>query len=103
MQWIAENDCFVQILLQNGFDPYRSDTLLMAHKYGVLKFVQCLGYGADKGLMKGHTIVEGYYVDGQVNVTHMIGIDAVLGSKFYGPKNSRSFARSSKHFQHDDL
>jgi hypothetical protein len=117
-EFMSDSGCFVEVQgethlrITNGFDSYRSDTLLLAYKYGLLKLVQdeivrvdensvylkkhdpiacdvliqCLGYGADQGLLKGHTVVGGYFVDGQVNVTQLAGTDTILGSRIYGPK-----------------
>jgi hypothetical protein len=114
------NDCgfFIDIAGEthfrstNGVDAFRTDSVLLAAKYGLVQFVkgevdslgerevhlrdgkslpcdvlvQSIGYKEELSLLKGHPTVGGFFVDGRANVTHFVGVDRVIGTKVYGPK-----------------
>jgi thioredoxin reductase len=95
----------------NGFDSFRSDPLLVAYYYGLIKFLvdeptaltastvelksgsslncdvllQCYGYDSDDSLLQGHTILGTLFVDSSPNVTQFVGADRVSGTKLFGP------------------
>jgi len=99
------------IRFTNGFFATRGDAVLLGIKYGLVKIVKgevaslnedsivlangeslhadvlfkCLGYGVDRSLLKGHVIVNGWFVDMLSNVTSTLGTDFCHGTKLSGP------------------
>ncbi len=99
------------IRFTNGLFAARGDAVLLGIKYGLVKivkgevvslsadsivlangeslhadvFFKCLGYEVDRGLLQGHVIVNGWFVDMLPNITTTLGTDFCHGSKLCGP------------------
>lgn len=99
-------------VFSNGLPSMSSNIMFLAYHYGLVEILEdqvaqltestvvtkrgkaiaadvvlkCVGFGTEETLLRGHTVVDSFFIDGKSNITHNLRGDRVNGENLIGPK-----------------
>jgi hypothetical protein len=110
---VREIDGSKHFVFTNGFPSMASNTVYLAHYYGLVKIyedeisafydghwirtkhgreihadivVKSMGFATDESLLRDHVLVDSYFIDGCSTMTHNVRGDRINGSKIIGSR-----------------
>mmetsp|Transcript_20355 Transcript_20355/g.77926 ORF Transcript_20355/g.77926 Transcript_20355/m.77926 type:complete len:540 (+) Transcript_20355:75-1694(+) len=98
-------------VFSNGLPSMASNVMFLAYHYGLVDIykdevsdltegavltkggreipadivLKCVGFGTEEAMMRGHTVVDSFFIDGETHVTHNLRGDRVNGENLIGP------------------